>query len=538
MDERFDNMYIQHLQCEKLSEKILHFLKLHFASFLIGFRVGKGWANPITVGPLATDPKARGRCDFKLILFLHFVYICLELWKEKTQLRKFADARICECMIWADTTSMAVPYSILQFIVANHFNLPAECISWRSALPTEFLSRRDVNVNITSAFAGLSAILRSAKGLPLMITNIQAVIYLKLEYSGKWGDTIDGVLHLSAAFYIEDGVAFKLVLVLDKVLKILERRVAEMKSNGVSQMEMTRLQASLHSCATKYIAYGETVQILKRYDLSLKFCCFFFLTAFLHCFPCGSIFLPRCSIFPLYSTTSLAAFRRVLELICRHNWTARPLLIDFDNAWDEKEIANLEEKFVKMRPILPPMVIITNEDPTGARYVLRCYPASEYNFWWMSHIFNTIFCALPVLNFDPVDDFVCALNAHFQHVALFFWNKYGGDRIGIKWKPHEIDVPAKFNCSNSPSDVFPNNLLYVPNVRTASLNFDSNKKNLHFFGRIFLCKADFLKQLIRQPICLEGVLIRRLTFFIETSPFIIMKRKLLLSSIQNQGLAY
>ncbi|KAE9416457.1 hypothetical protein Angca_003579, partial [Angiostrongylus cantonensis] len=221
MDERFDNVYIQRLQCGKL----------HLASFLIGFRVGRGWANPITVGPLATDPKAR---EFR------------QLWKEKTQLRKFSDARICECMIWADTTSVAVPYSILQFIVANHFNLPAECISWRSSLPTEFLSRRDINVNITSAFAGLSAILRSAKGLPLLITNIQAVssyirdtepcasdvlcsteqgtiedgrrvpaqraippytatvtVHLKLEYSGKWGDTIDGVLHLSAAFYIE-----------------------------------------------------------------------------------------------------------------------------------------------------------------------------------------------------------------------------------------------------------------------------------------------------------------------------------------------
>ncbi|KAK5983374.1 DNA repair protein REV1like [Bombus terrestris] [Trichostrongylus colubriformis] len=51
--------------------------------------------------------------------------------------------------------------------------------------------------------------------------------------------------------------------------------------------------------------------------------------------------------------------------------------------------------------------------------------------------------ALPVVNFDPIDELVHELNEHFQHVALFFWNRYGGDRIGLKWKPHELEVPAK-----------------------------------------------------------------------------------------------
>ncbi|KAJ1369288.1 Nrap protein [Parelaphostrongylus tenuis] len=568
MDERFDNVYI---------ERVRHG-KSHPASFLIGFRVRKEWANPITVGPLATDPKAG---EFR------------QLWKEKTQLRKFADARICECMVWADTTSMTVPYSILQFIirqelgsqlncelgfVVSHFNMPVECLSWRSVLPADFLSRRDINVTITSALAGLSAILRSAKGLPLMVTNIQAVssyirdtepcasdvlcrteqgtiengsrmpaqraippyvaavtVHIKLEYSGKWGDTIDGVLHLSAAFYIEiakflrekhnliaiptkdqlfvikDGVPFKLVLVLDKVLKILERRVAEMKSNSATQMELSleeqrlakwkkhyiyeaRLQASLHSCSTKYVAYGETVQLLKRW-LSGQY-----MTGAIHDLALEMIVV---SVFEDIvrppPQTSIAAFRRVLELICKHNWTARPLLVNFGNSWDEKEIAKLEENFVKMRPILPPMVIVTNEDPTGAKWtrdgptpllLKRLVGLSEsmvklldrnyedtkiidIKFAFLNvdmSIYDAVIeiypkvvvrsCvsdavnsqrnveALPVLNFDPIDDFICALNAHYQHVALFFWNKYGGDRIGIKWKPHEMDVPAKISrCS-------------------------------------------------------------------------------------------
>ncbi|KIH53354.1 hypothetical protein ANCDUO_16522, partial [Ancylostoma duodenale] len=85
--------------------------------------------------------------------------------------------------------------------------------------------------------------------------------HLKLEYSGKWGDTIEGVRQLSAAFYIEigkylkekhdliavptmdqlfvvkDGVVFKLVLVLDKILKMLEQRVAEVRASGATRIE-------------------------------------------------------------------------------------------------------------------------------------------------------------------------------------------------------------------------------------------------------------------------------------------------------------
>uniref|UniRef100_A0A1I7XDB2 Nucleolar protein 6 n=1 Tax=Heterorhabditis bacteriophora TaxID=37862 RepID=A0A1I7XDB2_HETBA len=52
---------------------------------------------------------------------------------------------------------------------------------------------------------------------------------------------------------------------------------------------------------------------------------------------------------------------------------------------------------------------------------------------------------LPVVDFDPIDDLIYNLNSHFHSVALFFYNKYGGDKIGIKWKPQELDVPAKIS---------------------------------------------------------------------------------------------
>ncbi|PIO65452.1 hypothetical protein TELCIR_12877 [Teladorsagia circumcincta] len=147
---RFDNIRLERLKDGKQNS----------ATYLIGLRATREWTNPLTVGPVATDPAAK---EFRA------------LWKEKTQLRKFADARICECMVWAEAASESVPPSILQFILINHFRLPAGCMSWRSVFPSGFSSPKDVNTRINKAFADLSAILRSAKCLPLMITNIHGI---------------------------------------------------------------------------------------------------------------------------------------------------------------------------------------------------------------------------------------------------------------------------------------------------------------------------------------------------------------------------
>ncbi|KAK6733690.1 hypothetical protein RB195_017444 [Necator americanus] len=589
MGERFDNMYIQRLAVENKERTV----------FLLAFRIKRGWANPITMGPVATESTAK---SFRL------------LWKKKTQLRKFADGRICECMVWSESASPSIPCSIIQFILDNHFGLPPNCVSWRSVFPSGFSSPKDVNSKVTTAFASLSAILRSAKGLPLMITNIHGIsayirdtepcaaevlcttdqgnienghrlpaqravppytgavtVHLKLEYSGKWGDTIEGIRQLSAAFYIEigkylkdkhqlvvaptmdqlfvvkDGVVFKLVLVLDKISKLLEQRVAEVKASGAPRIEMSAegqrltawkklyvhealLQASLQSFATKHLAFGETVQIIKKWlsihlltgaisDLALEI---IVAAAFEH-----PVLPPP--------QTALAAFRRVLQLVSKHNWTARPLFMDFDCAWNEEEIAKLESNFVKMRPILPPMVIITNEDPVGSRdgptplllkriialaksmlevldmnygnakavdvksaltdvdmsvydAIIEIYPKMVVRTS-VSEKTPTVNNpeALPVVSFDPVDELVYALNAHFEHVALFFWNKYGGNHIGLIWKPYEVEVPAKISrCS----------LHYAskPGASTLLLNRDEILEGIRILGRGIVkdiqCKFD------------------------------------------------
>lgn len=50
---------------------------------------------------------------------------------------------------------------------------------------------------------------------------------------------------------------------------------------------------------------------------------------------------------------------------------------------------------------------------------------------------------IPVVELDPVDELVYQLNNNFHQVAMFFYNKYGGHKIGVMFKPHEAEVPAK-----------------------------------------------------------------------------------------------
>lgn len=42
---------------------------------------------------------------------------------------------------------------------------------------------------------------------------------------------------------------------------------------------------------------------------------------------------------------------------------------------------------------------------------------------------------LPVIDYDPVREYVKRLRQCFSSVALFFYNKYKGDVIGVVWKP-------------------------------------------------------------------------------------------------------
>lgn len=45
--------------------------------------------------------------------------------------------------------------------------------------------------------------------------------------------------------------------------------------------------------------------------------------------------------------------------------------------------------------------------------------------------------SMAVIDWDPVEGFVDEMNAHFGHLAYFFFNRYRPASIGVKFKPHE-----------------------------------------------------------------------------------------------------
>ncbi|PAV76600.1 hypothetical protein WR25_26490 [Diploscapter pachys] len=226
-------------------------------------------------------------------------------------------------------------------------------------------------------------------------------VHLKLEHSTKWGSDLDAIQGLTSSFYLQmakefqrlntfsvptenqlfvmrENIVFELVIVHDRIGTLLESFIEKQKSQGVQvETELilklqdyrkrfiydSALQASLFSFAVVHKTFPDVVRIMKRWlgakllsghipDLVLELLC-------------AAVFIDSSQTQP---RSAWAAFRRVLQLLTTHNWTAQPLLVDLDQAWDEEQITDMRKSFVKMRPVLPPMVIMTNEDTVGSRW--------------------------------------------------------------------------------------------------------------------------------------------------------------------------
>ncbi|CCD71797.2 Nucleolar protein 6 [Caenorhabditis elegans] len=618
MSERYDFVGIHDISsnAEKSTWSLSEYPeKYRQKTYLIGFRSTSGWKNPLTVGPPAQTNDAK---EFR------------ELWKETSELRKFADTRICECVVWSEKPSEKVPRAVLQFVLQKMFSLPATCFSWRALTSSSTSAEADQQHEkksqeaVFKAYTDLSTVLRGLKGLPLMITNVHGIsgylrgsepaypsvfaatsstnkssedqhyvlpeigkiplftptvtVHIKLEYSGKWGNDVEAIRRLTSSFYVKiaerlreqhkltavptidqlfilkSGIVFKIVVVNDRILTILEEDVQKLKDSGASRIESSiqgmrlsmwkkkfisepLLQLSLQSFSTSHKFFGSTVQLFKKW-LGSKFLSGHHLNDHIIELLVVAAIGKKGQV-PPQSTWS--SFCRLLSLISTHPWSARPLIVDFGTkGFSEDERSKLEEKFIKMRPILPPMVVIyeedhlgskfTRENPQGivlnrlvavAREALKMMEKQAFgeksiemetsllteNLSPYDAIINLEPCAvvrkkalmerkppaetskfrqkIPVVELDPVDELVYQLNNSFQQVAMFFYNKYGGHHIGVMFKPQEDEVPAKISrCSlhKSVSD------------STLRLNRDEILENIQILGQGIVSDVQLKKQ--------------------------------------------
>uniref|UniRef100_A0A915PV07 Nucleolar protein 6 n=1 Tax=Setaria digitata TaxID=48799 RepID=A0A915PV07_9BILA len=350
-------------------------------------------------------------------------------------------------------------------------------------------------------------------------------VQITMEHSGKWGEELGAIARLKTAFYIElskilkdkhsisavpfddyliihfNTVVFRLVIAYPKEVQIMRKLNSgktgipkDSPASRLKELEVVltpQLAAFLHSTSQRFEAFPDTCR-LAMYWLSSHALSDYLNEMILETIV-ASVFLKPFSVQP--PSSPFIAFLHFLTLLSTHNWLMKPLLVDFDNEWTEEDAEEMEKEFIKMRPVLPVMVICTSVDRTGYRWT-REEPqplimkrliglANASAVLLERHISGSVplnlkgvfttevstFCdviihikgrhlvrrrvvrrnvikgPLPVVDYDPVREYVKRLRQCFSSVALFFYNKYVGDVIGVVWKPAAM-VPRDASVSS------------------------------------------------------------------------------------------
>lgn len=210
-----------------------------------------------------------------------------------------------------------------------------------------------------------------------------------------------------------------------------------------------------------------------------------------------------------YPCEAQVGFQRFLYLLAKTDFHAVPIIINFHDKWTADEVSAIELEFVKTRPTLPSLFISTPFDQKGSVWtrnllsvVLRrvkliadvALSVMEgqldsqrviKNFSGLGVLFSpltrdldvlirlkskmnprspqsvekmgnpVVFKAytkdadevIPVTDFDPVQMYLQELRDSFGHLAVFLHDTYGGDLIGVKWRP-DVFKPTTFTVRN------------------------------------------------------------------------------------------
>ncbi|KAL3993759.1 Nrap family protein, partial [Acanthocheilonema viteae] len=338
-------------------------------------------------------------------------------------------------------------------------------------------------------------------------------VQITMEQSGKWGDELGAIARLKTAFYIElskilkekhslqaipfddyltvhfNTVVFRLLIAYPREVYLMRKLnggntgiLKDSPASKLKELEVIlepQLTALLHSASQQFDAFSDTCR-LAMYWLSSHALSDYLNEVILETIV-ASVFLKPLSIQP--PRTPFVGFFHFLILLSTHNWLMKPLLVDFNDKWTEEDIDEMENEFIKMRPVLPVMVICTTVDRSGCRWtreepqpliLKRIIALAKASATLIEqHISNSIplnlkgvFTTdvstfsnvdihirgrhmvrrkvvrgklingpLPVIDYDPVREYVKRLRQCFYSVALFFYNKYVGDVIGVVWKP-------------------------------------------------------------------------------------------------------
>ncbi|XP_015751379.1 PREDICTED: nucleolar protein 6-like [Acropora digitifera] len=304
----------------------------------------------------------------------------------------------------------------------------------------------------------------------------------------------------------KEGFVFRIKIMHRGELTLLQQMVKEKKTGDEEKekelekeiVHLPVLASFLHGIKQKFIGFSGTVRLSKRWisaqllsDHVTEECVELLVTY---------LFLSPAPFTPPRSP--LVGFLRFLNLLSSTDWQKTPIIVNFNDDITAEDYQEITSTFTKNRAELPALFIATPKDkfslwtkekpskqvcgfvrglsfPFGSEAqpdspkVLKIRlppqqifrpPLDHYDViihlhrHLLSRGVQALDCCkpvkelasssrpsplLPVVNFDPAALYLKELKEAFADVALFFHDVYGGNLIGVVWKPQSF-VATKF----------------------------------------------------------------------------------------------
>ncbi|RWS09066.1 Nucleolar protein 6-like protein [Dinothrombium tinctorium] len=266
-----------------------------------------------------------------------------------------------------------------------------------------------------------------------------------------------------------------------------------------------KLTSALHGVHLKYPAYNLACRLAKIWISSHLFTGHIneitveLIVAYVFChpFPCST------------PNSPVAGFLRFLALIATHDWNNEPLIVNLNDELTTKQIEEIKEQFHKDRFNYPPMFVSSPYDKKTSQFtisspitpvlrrlvavakasrkalntgldssdtlnyqvifspppdiydvIIHLNPTQVSNFFLAQnkkHLQKfeiktlgqkTTANNMPIVDFNPLENYLSLLQETYNDIALFFYNKYGGTAVYVIWKPTAFEGKCDIKSSN------------------------------------------------------------------------------------------
>uniref|UniRef100_A0A915IUB4 Nucleolar protein 6 n=1 Tax=Romanomermis culicivorax TaxID=13658 RepID=A0A915IUB4_ROMCU len=380
------------------------------STFIFGISLDEAnYSNLVDRGPSADSPQA---VDFR------------DFWGEKAEMRKFADSSICETCVWGtNETKMygrTIIEKIVKYVSKRHLNLDESRIKFVGGdgyLSALLFRKVEPKMDKKSPFLGtgeeefkylsqiydeFSQALRLLENLPLNINKISPVstylrrtevqkinsLQLTLESSGKWPDDLYAVRKLKTAFYCQisaqinkqlssmtssarensvlifyKGYVFRLVISYFREVTLLKRETEDSQASKLNLEinEKPKLAGQIYSLVQKFPSYALACRFFKKWISSHMLTDY--LSGELQELLVASVYLHSKPY--EHARSGLTGFLRTLHILATHDWLTSPLIVNLNEEMEASQIEKIRADFLKLRPTLPPMCLVTPQDLLG-----------------------------------------------------------------------------------------------------------------------------------------------------------------------------